>query len=204
SNMLKLTTTSWLLDSFTSYLFLILIIVFQPEFRRVLAALGEPRIRGNNKSTEMASYLDEIIKAVIVLANRQIGALIVIERNNKLDEYIQAGTKLDAVVSRDILISIFIPYSPLHDGAVIVSNNKILYAASILPLTKIENLDRRFGTRHRAAIGITEETDAVCIVVSEERGSISISRGGKITTDLDIDTIRDTLNLLIIEEADKV
>jgi uncharacterized protein (TIGR00159 family) len=184
-------------------LFLILIIVFQPELRKALALLGEPRLKGGSKIAGLEAYLDEIIRAVIVLANRQIGALIVIERNTDLTEFIQAGTKLDSLISRDILISLFIPYSPLHDGAVIISNNKITYAGTILPLTKKENLDKRFGTRHRAAIGITEETDAICIVVSEERGSISIAYSGRITTDLDIDTLKDTLGGLISSKSNK-
>lgn len=203
SNLFYLKTTSWLLDGFTSYLFLILIIVFQPELRKALALLGEPRLKGGSKTAGLEVYLEEIIRAVTVLANRQIGALIVIERNTDLSEFIQAGTKLDAAISRDILISLFIPYSPLHDGAVIISNNRIAIAGSILPLTKKENLDRRFGTRHRAAIGITEETDAICIVVSEERGTISIAYSGKITTDLDIHILRDTLLALISNKSNK-
>lgn len=203
SNLFHLKTTSWLLDGFTSYLFLILIIVFQPEVRKALALLGEPRIKSGSKIAGLELYLEEIIRAVTVLANRQIGALIVIERYTDLSEFIQAGTKLDAVISRDILISLFIPYSPLHDGAVIISNNKIAIAGSILPLTKKENLDKRFGTRHRAAIGITEETDAICIVVSEERGTISIAYSGKITTDLDIDMLRDTLVALISNKSNR-
>jgi uncharacterized protein (TIGR00159 family) len=204
SNLFHLKTTSWLLGGFTSYLFLILIIVFQPELRKALALLGEPRLKGGSKTAGLEVYLEEIIRAVTVLANRQIGALIVIEKNTNLSDFVQAGTILDAVISRDLLISLFIPYSPLHDGAVIISNNKIVFAGAILPLTKKENLDKRFGTRHRAAIGITEETDAICIVVSEERGTISITNGGKITSDLDIDSLRDTLLALILNKTNKL
>jgi uncharacterized protein (TIGR00159 family) len=204
SNMFHLKTTSWLLNGFTSYLFLILIIVFQPELRKALALLGEPRLKSGSKIVGLEVYLEEIIRAVTVLANRQIGALIVIEKNTNLSDFVQAGTILDAVISRDLLISLFIPYSPLHDGAVIISNNKIVFAGAILPLTKKENLDKRFGTRHRAAIGITEETDAICIVVSEERGTISITNGGKITSDLDIDLLRDTLLALILNKTNKL
>jgi uncharacterized protein (TIGR00159 family) len=204
ANLFHLKVTGWLLGGFTSYLFLILIILFQPELRKALAILGEPRIKGGSKNASLAGYLDEIIRAVIVLANRQIGALIVIEGSTDLSDYIQAGTKLDSLITRDLLISIFIPYSPLHDGAVIISNNKIAAAGAILPLTKKENLDKRFGTRHRAAIGITEETDAICIVVSEERGSISIAYSGKITTDLDIDMLKETLLNLIINKSKRI
>ena len=185
-------------------MFLILIIVFQPELRKALALLGEPRLKSGSKIVGLEVYLEEIIRAVTVLANRQIGALIVIEKNTNLSDFVQAGTILDAVISRDLLISLFIPYSPLHDGAVIISNNKIVFAGAILPLTKKENLDKRFGTRHRAAIGITEETDAICIVVSEERGTISITNGGKITSDLDIDLLRDTLLALILNKTNKL
>jgi uncharacterized protein (TIGR00159 family) len=199
ANTFELRTTSWLLNGFSSYLFIILIIIFQPELRKALTILGEPKIKTavSNKNLELENYLEEIIKAVTVLANRQIGALIVIERDTVLLDFVQAGIKIDSIISRDILLSIFIPYSPLHDGAVIITDSKIAYAGTILPLTKKENIDKRFGTRHRAAIGITEETDAVCIVVSEERGTISVSVGGKISTELDVEMLRQTLLSLI-------
>ncbi len=192
SQYLGLKTTSWVLSNFSGYLFLTIIILFQPEIRRALAFIGETKMFGT--SGEDISYtIDELVKAATILANRQIGALIVMQRDTELSHYIQAGTKLDSNVCKDLLISIFIPYSPLHDGAVIISEGKIKYAGSILPLTKHENIDRKFGTRHRAALGITEETDSVSIVVSEERGTISVAFKGNITSELDADMLRDTL-----------
>jgi len=190
-----LKTTDWLLDNFTASIFLILIIVFQPEIRKALAVIGGPRIMGKNfsKVVETEDYLEEIIKAVAVLANRQIGALIVIENKTELNDHVQAGIQIDSIVSRDVLLSIFIPYSPLHDGAVIISAGKIAYAGTILPLTKKEELDKIFGTRHRAAVGITEETDAICIVVSEERGTISVASNGELNSGLDTEKLRQIL-----------
>lgn len=198
---LGLKTTSWVLSNFSGYLFLTIIILFQPEIRRALAFIGETKIFGYT-SEDITQTIDEIVKAATVLANRQIGALIVMQRDTELTHYIQAGTKLDSNVSKDLLISLFIPYSPLHDGAVIISGGKINYAGSILPLTKHENIDRKFGTRHRAALGISEETDAVSIVVSEERGTIAVAFKGNITSELDADMLRDTL-YNIYQQTDK-
>jgi len=189
---LGLKTTSWVLSNFSGYLFLTIVILFQPEIRRALAFIGETKMFGY-QGENIAQTIDEIVKAATILANRQIGALIVLQRDTELSHYIQAGTMLDSVVGKDILISLFIPYSPLHDGAVIISEGKIKYAGSILPLTKHEDIDKKFGTRHRAALGITEETDAVSIVVSEERGTISVAYKGNITSELDADMLRETL-----------
>lgn len=192
SKYVGLKTTSWVMSNLSGYLFLTIIILFQPEIRRALAFIGDTKVFGAG----VVSYekiIDEITKAATILANRQIGALIVLENETKLEHYIQAGTLIDSLVSKDLLVSIFIPYSPLHDGAVIVSEGKLKYAGSILPLTKRENIDKKYGTRHRAAIGITEETDAICIVVSEERGTISLTYKGKISSELDAELLKSSL-----------
>lgn len=192
SNLFGFKATSWVLNNLTGYLFLSIIILFQPEMRRALAIIGDTKVF-NKQDRISREMIDEIVKAVTILANKQIGALIVIQREIDLLPYIQVGTTLNSELNKDILVSIFIPYSPLHDGAVIVIDGKIVYAGSILPLTKRVDIDKKFGTRHRAALGITEETDAVCIVVSEERGTITVSYKGNFTSELDADSLKDTL-----------
>ncbi|MDK2791298.1 MAG: diadenylate cyclase [Deferribacteres bacterium] len=192
SKYIGLKTTSWVMSNLSGYLFLTIIILFQPEIRRALAFIGETKVFGTG-SVSYEKIIDEITKAATILANRQIGALIVLENETKLEHYIQAGSLIDSVVTKDLLVSIFIPYSPLHDGAVIISEGKLKFAGSILPLTKRENIDKKFGTRHRAALGITEETDAICIVVSEERGTISLAYKGKISTELDAELLKSSL-----------
>lgn len=192
SKYLGLKTTGWVLNTFSGYLFLTLVVLFQPEIRRALATIGESKLFG--ESTRISSQdIDEIIKAAVTLANRRIGALIVLQRNTDITHYVQIGGKIDGQVNRDLLISIFIPYSPMHDGAVLVADGRIKYAGCILPLTKREDINRSFGTRHRAALGITEETDAICVVVSEEKGTVSVAAGGKLTTELDAEMLRQTL-----------
>ncbi len=196
SKIVGLRTTSWILSNFTGYFFIMIIILFQPELRRALVALGETRFFGVNKTTT-SKMMDEIIRAVTILANRQIGALVVLQRRIDLAPMITIGQTLDSEISRDLLISIFIPYSPLHDGAVVINGSRLAYAGCILPLTKREDINKQFGTRHRAAIGITEETDAVVVVVSEERGTISVVSGGVISTELDTESLQETLENLL-------
>ncbi|GAB1534939.1 diadenylate cyclase CdaA [Geovibrio sp. ADMFC3] len=189
SKYLGLKTTSWVLSNFTGYLFITLVVLFQPEIRRALAVFGETRMLGaGNKST--VKVLDEIVKAASILANRQIGALIVIEGNTDLEHYLDTGETLKSLVTKDILISIFIPYSPLHDGAVIIKDGEILKAGCILPLSKKVDIGKNYGTRHRAAIGITEETDAVSVTVSEEKGSITVAYRGVLSDELDAEMLR--------------
>ncbi|MGB9732101.1 MAG: diadenylate cyclase CdaA [Calditerrivibrio nitroreducens] len=193
SNFFGFKATSWVLNNLTGYLFLSIIIIFQPEMRRALAVIGDTKVF-NKQDKINKGIIDEIVKASTILANKQIGALIVIQREIDLLPYIQVGTTLNSELNKDILVSIFIPYSPLHDGAVIVIDGKIVYAGSILPLTKRVDIDKKFGTRHRAALGITEETDAVCVVVSEERGTILVSYRGNFTSELDADSLKETLS----------
>lgn len=193
SQLMELRVTSWILTNSATYIVLILVVVFQPEIRRALAYIGESRLFGSTTNLN-AQVVDELVRSATILANRQIGALIIIQRNTVITPYVQVGQKLDSLISRDLLLSIFIPYSPLHDGAVILENTRISYAGCILPLTKREDLAQMYGTRHRAAIGITEETDAVAIVVSEERGSISVVMRGTMTTELDANMLKETLS----------
>ncbi len=192
SEWLGLQVTSWVLNNLSGYLLIVLVVIFQPEIRRALAFIGESNFF-EKKVPLNSSILDILVRSTNILANRQLGALIVIERNTKLNPYFSAGQYIDSEISKDIIISLFIPYSPLHDGAVIISGSRLAYAATILPLTEKEDLPSDFGTRHRAAIGITEETDAVAIVVSEERGAISVAHNGKIYSDLDANSLTDIL-----------
>lgn len=192
SEWLGLQVTSWVLNNLSGYLLIVLVVIFQPEIRRALAFIGESNFF-ERKVPLNSSILDILVRSTNILANRQLGALIVIERSTKLNPYFSAGQYIDSEISKDIIISLFIPYSPLHDGAVIISGSRLAYAATILPLTEKEDLPSDYGTRHRAAIGITEETDAVAIVVSEERGAISVAHNGKIFTDLDANSLTDIL-----------
>ncbi len=196
SDFVGLRVTGWVLSNMSGYLFLALIIIFQPELRRALAFIGESKFFERTVSLN-SQIVDELVRTATILANRQLGALIIIQRNTDISHYVTLGQKIDSVVSKDLLLSIFIPYSPLHDGAVLLEGTRLTYAGCILPLTKREDIAQQYGTRHRAAIGITEETDAVAIVVSEERGEISVSVGGKIIPNLDANTLKETLGEII-------
>lgn len=196
SDFVGLRVTGWVLSNLSGYFFLALIIIFQPELRRALAFIGESKFFERTVSLN-SQIVDELVRTATILANRQLGALIIIQRNTDLTHYVTLGQKIDSVVSKDLLLSIFIPYSPLHDGAVLLEGTRLTYAGCILPLTKREDIAQQYGTRHRAAIGITEETDAVAIVVSEERGEISVTVGGNIIPNLDANTLKETLSEII-------
>lgn len=199
SKYMHLYTLDWLIQSFWSQLVIVLIILFHPEIRKALAKVGESSFfQGITPAEEMKS-LDEIVKATIALSDRKIGALIILEREVSLKEYIEIGTPLDAKVSKELLLSIFHPTSPIHDGAVIISNNRIVAAGCFLPITLGANVSKTLGTRHRAAIGITEETDAVAIVVSEETGFISTVIKGKLESRTDTGSLRDFLTSLFAQ-----
>ena len=200
SQLMELRVTSWILTNSATYIVLILVVVFQPEIRRALAYIGESRLFGSTTNLN-AQVVDELVRSATILANRQIGALIIIQRNTVLTPYVQVGQKLDSLISRDLLLSIFIPYSPLHDGAVILENTRISYAGCILPLTKREDLAQMYGTRHRAAIGISEQADCIAIVVSEETGKISLALNGEITRDYTYATLKKKINEIL--ESDK-
>jgi uncharacterized protein (TIGR00159 family) len=203
SHRLGLRTTSWILSNVTGYLFIMFVILFQPELRRALTALGEAHIFAKISKGTTNKILDEIVRAATMLANRQIGALIVLQRKMDLVPIVTIGQHLDSEVTRELLMSIFIPYSPLHDGAVLISGGRLSYAACILPLTKREDINQAYGTRHRAAIGITEETDAVVVVVSEERGAMAMVVNGIISTELDAQALEESLASLFNLEENK-
>jgi diadenylate cyclase len=192
SRYLELFTIDWLVQSFWSQIVIAIIVLFQPEIRRALAHMGEAQFLTFTKAEELKS-LEEIVRAAIALSNRKIGALMVIERDTSLKDFVEVGTPLDAKVSKELLLSIFHPTSPIHDGAVIIKGNRVAAAGCFLPITLSSELSKALGTRHRAGIGLSEETDAVALIVSEETGAISMSLDGKIETKLDMGTLRDIL-----------
>lgn len=186
-------TIDWIIQSFWAQIVIALIVLFQPEIRRALAQMGETPFLQSFTSAEELKSLEEIVKATVALANRKIGALIAIERETSLGDFVEIGTPLDAKVTREILLSIFHPSSPIHDGAVVIKGNRIVAAGCFLPITLKSEVDKSMGTRHRAGLGLTEETDAVVIVVSEETGIISMAISGKLDTHIDMGTLRDKL-----------
>lgn len=189
ADFLELLTLAWLLDNFLGPAVLIVVILFQADIRRGLGRLGRgffPRLSERQES----QIVEEVVRAAQVLSARRIGALIVLERRTGLDDQVEAGTPLDAAVTQELLATIFQPSSPLHDGAVLIQQGRISHAGAILPLTLRTDLPEGVGTRHRAAVGITEETDAAVIVVSEETGSISVVMGGEMIRGLDAPRLR--------------
>jgi len=180
-----LSAVQWLLTNLLTYIVFAIIVLYQNEIRRGLAGIGKNPLLERFRHRGSPEGYEEIILASTTLASKKIGALIVLERDIGLKNYAESGITLDAVLTYDLLVTIFSPYTPLHDGAVIVQRNRIIAAGCFLPLTLDPYLSKELGTRHRAAIGITEETDAVAVIVSEETGIISAVIGGKITRNLD-------------------
>ena len=193
SRWIALETVSWMLTNILPYFVFVIIVIFQHEIRRALVRFGQAPLFGGYSTIYRNEFYDEIVLAVRTLTTNQTGALIVIERDIGLKTYIESGIALDAALSYDLLVSIFNPSVPLHDGAVIIQNRRIAAGACFLPLTVKPRLSKELGTRHRAAIGVTEETDAVAIVVSEETGAISFAHDGEIERYLDPDTLRQRL-----------
>jgi uncharacterized protein (TIGR00159 family) len=193
SQVLGLFTLNWILDNFLASIIVVVIVIFQSDIRRALTQVGTAPLFGGADRIERSQVLEEITKAVVALASMRVGGLIVLEREVGLNDYIEVGTPLDARVSRELLESVFLPRSPIHDGAVVIQKGKIAAARCFLPLSVDSNLSKNIGTRHRAAVGLTEETDAVAIVVSEEQGKISLVVGGKIIPDVEGTQLRSSL-----------
>ena len=191
SVQLELPTVSFILDNFLSWGVLIVIVIFQRDIRRALTRVGLGVFAGNSGEGMLA--IEEIVRACQALVQRRVGALLVLQRDMELEEQMELGARIDAELSRDLLLALFLPYSPLHDGAVIIREGRISAAGCILPLALGANVPHELGTRHRAALGIAEESDALAIVVSEETGRISLVRGGEIFSDLDGPQLRQLL-----------
>ena len=195
---MRLVTVRTVLQTLLFYLPFAIIVLFAQELRRGLAAFGRTPFFAFFSEFNAEETVSDIVLAVTSLSSRSVGALIVLERREGLKAYIENGVPLDAKVSYDLLVTLFAPGTPLHDGAVIISGERVAAAACFLPLSLQEGIPKRFGTRHRAGIGIAEETDALAVIVSEERGAISVARDGKLIEDLDAKALRD---LLLVELA---
>ena len=195
ASILRLTAFTWLIQGATSALLVAIPVIFQPEIRRALERLGRTSlILGHSlEEGEANQIIEEVCLAAEYLSQHRLGGLIVLERETGLQEYIDTGTIVGSVVSNEILVAIFYPYTALHDGAVIIRGDRLVAAGCVLPLTDNPSLDRRFGTRHRAAIGLSEQTDAIVVVVSEERGTISVARDGRIVQGLESTRLRNIL-----------
>src|SRR5712672_4634655 len=198
-----LETVNWLVRNMIGYVVFAGIVLFQSDIRRALAHFGRaPFFRYLAKAESAEDSIEELIVATSMLSSQRIGAIIAIERQIGLRNYIEGGIRLDAILTYDLLQSIFLPTSPLHDGAVIVQDDRVASAACFLPLTVNPKLSKALGSRHRAAIGLTEENDSVAVVVSEETGNISLVVDGQIERRLDVDTLRVRLRSLILQRHD--
>jgi diadenylate cyclase len=196
ASSLQLDMVNWLIGKLWIVFAITLPIVFQPELRRLLEQLGRGSFFMRSPNTGMEQYdvvIKEITDAVTVLARNKVGALIVLTKETGISEHMESGVKLDSLVSSSLLINIFVPNSPLHDGAVVITNGRIDKAACFLPLSDNPYVDQELGTRHRAALGITEVSDAVAVIVSEETGSVSLAIDGRLQRYLDAHSLRDIL-----------
>jgi diadenylate cyclase len=205
SDWLGLRTLAFILNNTILYTAIALVVIFQPELRRGLEQIGRSRfsdlfgIDEESNIIQTTAVVEEVVKAASELSRTSTGALIVIERDTKIGEIINTGTQIDSNVSAELLVNIFTPNTPLHDGAAIIRNNKLKAAACFLPLTDNPNLSKDLGTRHRAALGITEVSDSITVVVSEETGKISFALNGGLTRNLTSDTLRKALNKNLLE-----
>jgi diadenylate cyclase len=198
SDWLQLETVNWVIRNLGAYVVVAIIVLFQSDIRRALAHFGRARFfRYFERATSTDETLEELVTAATTLSARKIGAIMVVERQIGLRNYIEGGIPLDATVTYDLMATIFQPGSPLHDGAAIVQGDRVAAAACFLPLSVNPRVSRELGTRHRAAIGLTEENDAVAIVVSEETGIISLAIAGDLERRLTADTLRIRLRVLL-------
>lgn len=196
-----MTTMSWLLHNFIDYFFIIVIVVFQQDIRRALMRIGQ-NVVPFGRTHEVSQVLEEVIDAANHLAKARIGGLVVFQREADLSDFVDHGEVVDGRVSKELLVSLFVPSrdNELHDGAVIIKDLRVQRAGAVLPLSRNSNLSSAYGTRHRAGLGITEETDAVALVISEERGEVALCFKGNIARDLEPDTLRAALQSLFSSE----
>jgi len=197
SSALELFTTHWLLSYFFDYLILIVIVLFQDDLRKALTHVGKNPFFAKSSAEEERVMVDEIARSAAQLSHDRVGALIVIERETGLKNFLDTGSRIDARVNAELLYSIFNAASPLHDGAVIITGGKVAAAGCFLPLSKDPNIDKRYGTRHRAALGITEDTDAIVVLVSEEAGEAHLVKNGRLMTNLSEEELSRSLAALL-------
>ena len=207
AGFLELHVISWLLQKTVTLLFVALPIVFQPELRRALERLGQGRFLGLDQYLDVEeanSLTNEIDKAVFNMADKKIGALLVIEKNVGINEIIDTGIKIEGLITTEFLMNVFIPNTPLHDGAAVVRGKRLVAAGCYLPLTENRSLSSELGTRHRAAIGLSEQCDAVIIIVSEETGVVSVAENGRIERYMTHDRLRQRIRPLFVKEKSSI
>jgi diadenylate cyclase len=207
SGVLGFHTLSWMMEQALTWGFLAIIIIFQPELRRALEQLGRGRFFSRSTAAvdeEQQHLADSLEKSVAYMAKRRIGALISIERETGMDDYIETGIPMASHVSSELLINIFIPNTPLHDGAVIIQKNRIAAAACYLPLSESPFISKELGTRHRAALGISEVTDSLTVIVSEETGGISVTKNGELYRELSIEDFKEMMVIELVQTHVKI
>ena len=199
SRVLGLFTLNWIIDNFLGSIILVIIVIFQSDIRRALTQVGTaPLFSAAERMVQRREdIIEEVVQGVVALAGKRVGGLVVLEREVGLNEYMEIGTRLDARVSRELLESVFLPHSPIHDGALVIQKGRVTAGRCLLPLSTNPNLKKTWGTRHRAAIGVTEETDAVAIVVSEQEGAAALVVGGNVTENIDGTRLRGALRDLV-------
>jgi uncharacterized protein (TIGR00159 family) len=198
SRALGLFTLNWILDNFLGSIILVIIVIFQSDIRRALTQVGTAPLFGTERMVQRrVDIIEDIVQAAMALAAKRFGALIVLQREVALNEYMEIGTRLDARVSRELMESVFQPHSPIHDGALVIQRGRVTAARCVLPLSTNPNLRKTWGTRHRAAIGVTEETDAVAIVISEQEATVALVVGGNVTENIDSTRLRSALRELV-------
>jgi conserved hypothetical protein TIGR00159 len=192
ASLLDLKTVSTIFEKLWMVGLFSLVVIFQPEIRKALSKLGQATQLTSSKPLE-EKVVERLVRACVLMSERLMGALIVIERNQNLEPLLEGCVTIDAVVSVELLITLFDPLTPLHDGAVVIKGGRIAYASCVLPLSKSLEIPKKYGTRHRAALGISEESDAIAVIVSEETGEISVAVGGRLHRNLDQELLKSLL-----------
>ncbi|MBP7829079.1 MAG: diadenylate cyclase CdaA [Kiritimatiellae bacterium] len=197
TRVLRLDTVNWLVARASIYLAVALVIIFQPEIRRALAELGKPHVFASPAAER--TVVEHIVQAALMLSERKIGALVAVEREIGTRAVHETGVRIDSVVTPELLASIFYPHTPLHDGGVLIRGNRLVAAGCMFPLSAREEISKALGTRHRAAVGLTEETDALVVVISEETGTISVAYKGRLSRGLDEERLRRMLSAVLLK-----
>jgi uncharacterized protein (TIGR00159 family) len=199
SRALGLFTLNWILDNFLASIILVIIVIFQSDIRRALTQVGTAPLftQAERMVQRREDIIEEVAQAAVAMAGKHVGALIVFQREVGLNEYMEIGTRLDARVSRELLESVFLPHSPIHDGALVIQHGRVTAVRCLLPLSTNPRLKQSWGTRHRAALGVTEETDAVAVVISEQEGAVTLVVAGNVTENVDGARLRSALHDLI-------
>lgn len=197
SRALGLFTLNWILDNFLGSIILVIIVIFQSDIRRALTRVGSAPLFSAERIQRREDIIEDVVQATLALAAKRFGGLIVLQREVGLNEYMEIGTRLDARISRELIESVFEPHSLIHDGALVIQRGRVTAVRCLLPLSTNPNLRKSWGTRHRAAIGVTEETDAVAIVISEQEGTVALVVGGNVTENIDGTRLKNALRELV-------